>query len=80
MRATNKTAEMQAMIEALYWLNSGIENKSILSSSKVLNTVDSLYVKGLIEEKFVARENKAMALLLGHGKLSGAKFIWLYAW
>ena len=57
-RATNNTVEMQAMIEALYWLNSGIEGKII--------TVESLYVKGLIDEKFVARENKAIAMLLCH--------------
>ena len=49
MRATNNTAEMQEVIEALYWLNSGMENKSIPSYRKVLITVDSLYVNLLIE-------------------------------
>ena len=29
-------------------------------------TVDSLYVKGLIGEMFVARENRALAILLCH--------------
>ena len=29
-------------------------------------SVDSLHVKGLIDEKFVARENKAIAMLLCH--------------
>ena len=29
-------------------------------------TVDSLYVKGLIDQKFTARENKAIAMLLYH--------------
>ena len=63
-RSTNSTAEMQAMIEALHWLNSCIEGKLYSPSTKVLITVDSLYVKGLIDEKFVARENKAIAMLL----------------
>ena len=57
---------MQALIEALYWLNSGIEDKSIPSCKKVMVTVDSLHVKGLIDQKCMARENKAIALLLCH--------------
>ena len=65
-RSTNNTAEMQALIEALYWLNSGIEDKSIPDYKIVMVTVDSLYVKGLIEQKFTSRENKAIALLLCH--------------
>ena len=65
-RATNNTADMQAVIEALYWLNSGIEGKHIPLSSKVMITVNSLCIKGLIDEKFVARENKAIAMLLCH--------------
>ena len=66
-RATNNTAEMQAMFEAPSWLNSGIECKIFSSSTKVMITVDSLFVKGLIDEMFVARgENKAMAMLLCH--------------
>ena len=63
-RATNNTAEMQAVIEALFWLNSCVEQKGLPSFSKVMITVDSLYVKGLIDEKFVARENRALAILL----------------
>ena len=63
-RSTNNTAEMQAMIEALHWLNSCIEGKLYSLSTKVLITVDSLYVNGLIDENFVARENKAIAMLL----------------
>ena len=65
-RSTNNTAEMQAMIGALYWLNSCIEGKLYSLSTKVLITVDSLYVKGLSDEKFMARENKAIAMLLCH--------------
>ena len=34
-RATNNTAEMQALIEALFWLNSCVEQKGLPSSSKV---------------------------------------------
>ena len=64
IRATNNTAEMQALIEALFWLNSCVEQKALPISSKVMVTVDSLYVKGLIDEKFVARENRALAMLL----------------
>ena len=52
IRATNNTAEMQALIEALFWLNSCVEQKGLPSSSKVMITVDSLYVKGL----FVIRQ------------------------
>ena len=57
-RTTNNTAEMQALIEALNWLNSGIEDKSIPSCKKVMVTVDSLHVKGLIDQKCMARESK----------------------
>ena len=39
--ATNNT-EMQAMIEAFYWLNSGIECKIYSSSNKVMITVNSI--------------------------------------
>ena len=54
-RATNNTAKMQGVIEVLFWLN----------FSKLM-TVNSHYVKGLIEEKFTARENRVLATLLGH--------------
>ena len=63
-RKTNNTAEMQALIEALCWLNSGIEDKSIPDYKEVMVTVGSLFVKGLIDQKFMARENKATAMLL----------------
>ena len=46
IRATNNTAEMQALIEALFWQNSCVEHKDLPSSSTVMITVDSLYVKG----------------------------------
>ena len=65
-RATKNTAEMQALIEALFWLNTCAEHKGLPSSSKVMMTVDSLYVKGLIDEKFVAKENRTLATLLYH--------------
>ena len=52
------TAEMQTLIEALFWLNTCAEHKGLHSSSKVMITVGSLYVKGLIDEKFVAKKNK----------------------
>ena len=64
--ATNNTAEMQALIEALFWLNSCVEQQGLPSFSKVMITEDSLYVKGFIDEKFVARENRALAILLCH--------------
>ena len=66
IRATNNTAEIQALIEALFWLNSCVKQDVLPSSSKVMITVDSLYVKGLIGEKFAARENRALATLLFH--------------
>ena len=50
---------MQALIGALYWLNSGIEDKSISDDKKVI-------VKGLVDQRFTARENKAIAMLLCH--------------
>ena len=37
-RATNNTAEMQALIEALCWLNTCAEHKGVPSSSKVTMT------------------------------------------
>ena len=66
IRATNNTAEVQAQVEALIWLNSCVEQKGLPISSKVMVTVDSSYVKGVIDEKFVARENRALAILLCH--------------
>ena len=63
--ATNNTAEMQALIEALSWLNC-VKQDVLPFSSKVMMTVDSLYVQGLIGEKFAARENRALATLLCH--------------
>ena len=61
VRATNNTAEMQALIEALFWLNSCVKQDVLPFSSKVMITVGSLYVQELIDEKFVARENRALA-------------------
>ena len=66
IRATNNTAEIQGLIEALFWLNTCVEQKFLPISSKVMVTMDSLYVKGLIDEKFVARENRALAILHCH--------------
>ena len=65
-RVTNNTAEMQGVIEALFWLNTCVEQGALQAANDVLITVDSLHVKGLIEEKFVARENKVLATLLRH--------------
>ena len=61
IRATNNTAEMQALIEAFFWLNSCVDHEELIIFSKVMVTVDSLYVKGIIDEKFVGRENRALA-------------------
>ena len=38
-RAKNNTAEIQALIEALFWLNSCVEQKGLPSFSKVMITV-----------------------------------------
>ena len=65
-RVTNNKAEIQGVIEALFWLNTCVERETLHVNNDVLNTVDSLYVKGLIEEKFVARENRVFATLLRH--------------
>ena len=65
-RVMNNTAEMQGVIEALFWLNTCVERGALHATNDVLITVDSLYVKGLIEEKFVARENRVLATLLCH--------------
>ena len=53
-RVTNNTAEMQGVVEALFWLNTCVH-----ATSDVLITV-------LIEEKFVAKENRVLATLLRH--------------
>ena len=65
-RVTNNTAETQGVIEALFWLNTCVERGALHAANDLLITVDSLYVKGLIEEKFVARENRVLATLLCH--------------
>ena len=41
IRATHNTAEMQALIEALFWLNSCVEQKGLASFIKLMITVDS---------------------------------------
>ena len=66
IRTKNNTAEMQALIEALFWLNSCVKQGVLPFSRKVMKTADSLFGKGLIDEKFVARENRALAILLCH--------------
>ena len=58
IRATNGTAEMQALIGALFWLNSCVEQDNLPTFSNVMMSVDSLYVKGLIDEKIVAMETQ----------------------
>ena len=57
---------MQGVIEALFWLNTCVERGTLHADADVLFTVDSRCVKGLIEEKFTARENEVLATLLGH--------------
>ena len=65
-RATNNTAEMQGVIEALFWLHTCVERETLSVNSNVLITVNSLCVKGLIDGKFIARENRVLATLLCH--------------
>ena len=65
-RATHNTGEVQALMGSLFWLNSCVENKDFPPSSKVMITIESLYVKRLIDEKFRATENRALAPLLCH--------------
>ena len=62
-RVTNNTSEMQGVIEALFWLNSCVERRTLHADDDVLITVDSLYVKGLIDEENTARENRVLARL-----------------
>ena len=50
-RVTNNTAEMQGVIEALFRLNTCVEQGACHATNDVLITVDSLYVKGLIEKE-----------------------------
>ena len=66
IRATNHIAEMQALIQTLFWLIRCVEQKGFQISNKVMVTVDSSYVNGLIDGKLVARENKALANFLCH--------------
>ena len=47
-------------------LNSCVERGTLHADDDVLITVDSLYVKGLIDEKIVPRENRVLATLLCH--------------
>ena len=65
-RVTNNTAEMQGVIEALFWLNTCVEQGALHATNDMPTTVDSLHVTGLIEEKLVARENRVLATLLRH--------------
>ena len=65
-RVTYNTAEMEGVVEALFWLRTCVERETVHANSDVLITVDSLYVKGLIDEKFIVRENRVLATLLSH--------------
>ena len=65
MGATSNTAEMQGVIEVLFWMNSCVERCTLELDADVLFTTNSNYVKGLIEEKFTSRENRVLATLLG---------------
>ena len=65
-RVTSNTAEMHGVIEALFWLDTCVERRTLYANEDVLITVDSLHVKGLIDEKFIARENRVLATLLCH--------------
>ena len=70
-RVTNNTTEMQGVIEALFWLNACVERGTLHADDNVLITVDSVSVKALIDDKFIARENRVRATLLCHvGKVS----------
>ena len=62
------TAEMQGVIETLFWLNTCVERGTLHADNDVLITVDSLFVKGLVDEKFIARDNRVLhlATLLSH--------------
>ena len=62
---TNNTARCQEFIEALFWLNTCVEQGALHATNDVLVTVDSLHVKGLIEEKFMARKKESA----GHVRL-----------
>ena len=55
---------MQGVIEALFWLNTCVERGTLHADADVLFTVDLRYVKGLNDEKFIARENRVLATLL----------------
>ena len=52
---------MQGVIEALFWVNLCVEHGILNPEDDVLFTVDSLYVKGLIDDKFIAREKRVSA-------------------
>ena len=43
-----------------------MERGALHAEDDVLFTVDSRHVKGLIDEKFTARENRVLATLLSH--------------
>ena len=80
-RETNNSAEMQALIGALYWLNSGIEDKSIhWQQEGVGYSGFAVRVKGLTDQKFTARENEeiAYASLVTCGKWSRVKSVSTY--
>ena len=55
--ATNNTGEMQALIEALLWLTSCVEQKVLQRRSAVMITADSLCVNGIVDRHFIARVN-----------------------
>ena len=65
--------EMQGLIEALFWLYTCEEQGVLQASSAVMITVDSLYVKVLVDDKFVAREHRVLATQLCHNVGSDEK-------
>ena len=58
-RVTYNTAEMEGVVEALFWLRTCVERETVHANSDVLITVDSLYVKGLIDEIYRQRKQSA---------------------
>ena len=66
-RAANNTPEMQALIEALFWLSGCVEQKGVPNFQQSDGNSGLVFRQGLIDEKFVAKGEQGVGnLALSH--------------
>ena len=75
----NNTGEMQGVIEALFWLNTCVE-QGVLQVSAEMITEDTLHVKGLVEDRRLTKMKLQLHLRLVRGHTGDVGTRSLIAW